>query len=316
MVFRPIEVLIGVTLLMAGGGLLAVAMLHAVIWIMQAVWSLFLVKNRLVKLQLSVSLRQFVGLKSSSALYWLVLLTTLMHQGPVVLFRHTIEDGLLLGQFALVMQLYLLLCAVPDAVARAALPILSRSALRGDGKDTLFMQGMIHVGIIVGAVVAITGFAFGPWIVPLVFGQEYEETGRLLGPALLLISPFTIYSAGMKVLIANGKYNQSLISSVFGALALVIGVPMMALEEGIIGAIVGVGIALSIAAVLMVAIQVKQYQLKLDNYLLITTGIALGAAAFYFALQSHYKVVAVFIAYSMLLLASIGTYFRFMKALK
>ncbi len=263
LMFRPAEVLIGIILLAAGEGIITLAALHALVWAAQASWAMTMVRKRLVKFPWQpFSLPE--GVLQLASLYWLVLLSGWIQQGPVVLFRHTVEDQLQLGQFALAMQLYILACAVPQAVVRASLPALSRSVGRGDERDMLFMNAMIHLAIIAGAVGGMVGAVVGPWLVPALFGEEFAQTGRLLGKVLWLLTPLTIYVAGTKVFIAHGFYKHALVISVIGGFFLMLCVPLFTAYLGVSGAIVGIAAALGVAVVFLIVMLKRKLRYRMD----------------------------------------------------
>ncbi len=300
LMFRPAEVLIGIALLAMGEGIITLAALHALVWIAQATWALYIVRRRLVKFPWRpFSLPE--GVMQLASLYWLVLLSGWIQQGPVVLFRHAVEDQGQLGQFALAMQLYILACAVPQAVVRASLPALSRSVGRRDEKEKLFMNAMIHLAIFAGAVGGMTGTAIGPWLIPAVFGMDFTQTGKLLGPVLCLLTPLTVYVAGTKVFIAHGFYKNALVVSVIGGIILMLFVPLFTGFLGVSGAIAGVASALCIADVFLIVMLKQKLRYRTDATAVRSIVIAITASLAFFAISSFFSnLIALAVALSIL----------------
>ncbi|MCB1787854.1 MAG: oligosaccharide flippase family protein, partial [Gammaproteobacteria bacterium] len=145
--FRVLEVVIGLLLLWRGHGLVALAGVHAAGWLLQGVVGVAYVRARFFpRLSLRVErrlLRQLV-LAGLPFLAWALLLGWLV-QGPVVLGRTAFGDGSALGQLALGAQVFVLVGSVVAELGTAAIPVLTRSAERADGKTRRFAEAALRV---------------------------------------------------------------------------------------------------------------------------------------------------------------------------
>jgi len=247
--FRSIEVVVGCSVLLLGGRALALAVVHALIWWLQAIRGLVLVRRNLIRVQskwswhglLSLITKGFPLCLGTLFLGWLM-------QGPLVLFRHVPSASDTLGQLALALQLFGLLLSVPLSIGTVALPILSRSAARQDGKDLRFVEVMLRITLILVAIAGLCGMALGPWLVTLVFGNQYSLAGHLLGPALWLLIPFSMAISTSQVLIGKGHFVASSFCAFCGALVLTLALPSIATEIGPYGALLATGLGMSLWA--------------------------------------------------------------------
>ncbi len=249
-IFRPLEVVAGLAVLAAGGGAVLVAAVHAVVWWLQAARGWHLAHHNLVRLfaewtrpVLRTLLAQ-AGKVGVTGILW-----TWLVQGPLVMFRFVSDSEASLGQLALAMQAFLLLCAVPWAINRAALPVLSRAAGRSDNKDALFADVMTRAGLLIGTAAGLAGMTLGPWLIQAIFGAGYLPTGELLGPAFWLLIPLTVATSATHVLIARGSFLRVGLSTFAGALVLTGSLFPLAREMGPEGALLATGMGLGTSAI-------------------------------------------------------------------
>ena len=205
--FRPFEVALGVAVLALGGGIVGVAAVHGTVWWLQAVRGLIVVRRDIVLVSARFSLRgtgRYVirGLPICLG----VVFTTWFLQGPLVLLRQAGVDEGALGQFALAMQGYALISNFGLATAVAAVPVISRAYERGDGKDVVFIEGMLRAWILGGAAIALFTLGAGPWLVQAIFGSRYALAGEWVGPMMWLLVPLISGFAVHNVLLARTRY--------------------------------------------------------------------------------------------------------------
>lgn len=240
--FRVLEVIVGTVALIQGANILIVATIHALTWWLQALRGVWLVHRRLTVLRLHWDWRPLRRLLFQAAPLGLVALSfNWLLQGPIILFRHIEGATSDLGQLALTLQAFFMLIAAPGSIGRASLPVLSRTVLRQDGKDEMYLQGMLRAGLLLGATVGLAGFAFGPLAVEWVFGSTYNKTGILLGPALWMLVPLTCATAANQVLLAHWRIKSAILAACFGALALTLVFPVFANRLGTLGALLATG---------------------------------------------------------------------------
>jgi O-antigen/teichoic acid export membrane protein len=213
-------------------------------------------------------------------------------QGPIVLFRQLQGVGPELGQLALLVNVFGLVAIVPNMLAYAALPVLSRSVSRADDNDRRFLRVLCRVGFISGTVAALVGVAFGPWLVRLVFGAQYELAGSLLGYTLAMLVPLTIARAAAGVLWARHVCAFTVTSAVLGAVAVTVALPALVSGMGPAGAILACACGISVWALLAIGYFVWAGELSMLDAILKPAAAALAAFGSYAALAGFGSVVA------------------------
>jgi O-antigen/teichoic acid export membrane protein len=169
--------------------------------------------------------------------------------GPLILFaRQESVTVDLVGQLALPMQLCAVLSGLMLSASIAAVPVLSRSIARGDGKELHFLWGVVGGAMLIGGIVSLLGAFAGLWVVRLAFGDGFRVAGGLLGPALALLIPLTVGNAAVQVLIARELMLKIIGSAVLGAAALSANLPWLVAREGPAGAIAAAGIGATLWA--------------------------------------------------------------------
>ena len=189
--FRPLESSVGILLLVLGGKVLTVVILHTLIWWLNAGAALLIIHRRLAPVGLHCTwqkAREF--LTSGWPLSLNIFFIGFLIQGPLVLYRSLAPDDPHIGQIAVPLQAVSILYILPSAVSGSVLPILARLGQRADGQDVRIIQTMIRLGYGFGAVVGLVGLAIGPWLIDGVLGARYAMAGALIGPALWLVIPY------------------------------------------------------------------------------------------------------------------------------
>jgi O-antigen/teichoic acid export membrane protein len=222
-IFRLAEVVLGISALLAGYGLIAIAVIHAVSWWAQAVFAFALVRGHLPGIQFRASVRgQAALLRTVLPVALASIGATWLMQGPFVLFKDKAAVGSDLGVVALVLQIYILLTGIPVALGRAALPALSRTVRRTDNKDALFLGLVLRAAIPATTLLVIGASTFGAWVVALIFGEAYREAGQDLAYGMMLVLPFGLGSIANQILIAHDKTWQAMTSAMVGAAAMTV----------------------------------------------------------------------------------------------
>jgi len=305
--FRVVETVIGVGVVLAGGGLLGVATVHAVTWWLQAAMSVALIHRHLTPVRLGWDNR-VIGklLRKGIPIGLLTVLEGWLVQGPLVLFRHGGGTENSLGQLALAMQALFILGGVGAVLGASGLPVLSRAVMRGDGKEHLFADGMLRAGLLFGAVAGLAGMALGPWVVALIFGERYAEAGRLLGPVLWLLIPLMWSSALLPVLFARGRAWPAAAWAAAGALVMSVSLPALASSHGAPGAVLAAGIGLAVGAVGLVVVLAKDGDLALARTILRPALAVVGALGCYLALEATGVWVAFAASLAVLFIATVA----------
>lgn len=258
-IFRPAEVGLGLAILAGGGGVVEVAALHAALHVVQGVWGMVLVRRHVALRQETLMWQPLARLLTTGILAGFAgLLSAWLLQGPLVLYAQSAGDKASIGHLALAMQALVLLCNLPWAIGRAALPVLSRASLRHDGSDVRYADAMLRLAFAFAAIFGLAGMAMGPWLVASVFGAGYAATGELLGPALWLLLPLTAATALNPLLMVRECYIAAGLSALAGAAAMTLAVPIFTTDMGPLGALAGAGGGLSVWAVCLLGLVARR----------------------------------------------------------
>jgi O-antigen/teichoic acid export membrane protein len=250
--FRPFELVIVIPTLwfLAPRSILAIAVIHTVLWWLQAAVGIFIVCRRVTRVDftgLSGKALQLIGAGIPGAIYTLTVIWFL--QAPIVLFRQIAGVGDTLGHFALSMQITGYLLTIPYLVGSVALPVLSRSAVRDDGKTRSAARAMLVAIPAVGAALSLLGTWLAPSLTSLVFGLEYLQAGRILGEAIWLLIPISL-AIGLQQVLFSCRANLGLASifSIVGIVAMVALYAPLTRAFSYHGALLATGIGMSIWA--------------------------------------------------------------------
>jgi O-antigen/teichoic acid export membrane protein len=193
--FRPME--LGLTILIlsffAPKSILAVGIVHAALWWLQAGLGIVVIFKRMTRIDFHgfadhawrLVKEGAPGIVYTLAVAWFL-------QSPIVLFRQIAGVGDTLGHFALAIQMTGYLLTVPYLVGCVALPVLSRSAARDDGKTRTAAKAMLVMIPLIGVLFGLLGIWLAPPLTVLVFGAEYRQAGQVLGESVWLLTPLSL----------------------------------------------------------------------------------------------------------------------------
>lgn len=219
--FRVVEAVAGISALLVGFGLVAIALIHALSWWGQSIYGLWLVRSRLSAVHFRPRfVEQFALFRTVLPVAIASIGATWLMQGPFVLFKDKASVAGELGIVALVLQAFVLVTGIPVALGRAALPALSRTVARADGKDAHFLGVVLRAAIPGTTLLIIAAATAGPWIVALIFGEAYLSAGLHLPYGMMLVLPFGVASIANQILVAHDRASHAMFSSVLGALAM------------------------------------------------------------------------------------------------
>ena len=222
MLVRPFEPVAAFLLILAGQGVVALAVLHVASWGIQAMVGLRVLLRHtdmprpswepaLVGGLLRASLPLMVGGAAMGFLQF----------GPVVVHRWL--HGGHLGQLAILTQVVAMLGVVPLSVMQTLLPALSRRMVDQEEKALAIPAAIVTLcllGSVLGATIA-TPFLAEP-IVLLVLGVDYLPVAGVLWLTLVLVG---MYGAGLAInqgLILQNRYYPLFSSTATGVMVFVV----------------------------------------------------------------------------------------------
>lgn len=285
--FRPAEVGLGFAILAAGGGVFEIAGLHAAVQIAQGVRGLVLVRRHLdlpaMPIVWPAMGRLLVKALSAGAAG---LVAAWLLQGPLVLYAQSTADRTGVGQLALVLQALVLLCNLPWAIGRSALPVLSSAKARRDGASVRYAEAMLRLAFILTAALGMAGMATGPWLMVSVFGTGYAIAGNLLGPALWLLLPLTAATALNPLLMVRERYGAAGWSALTGATVMTVAVLLLAPRIGPASAVAGAGAGLGVWAVCLLGVVGRREGIGIGLAVVRPGIVAAMALVIYLTMQS------------------------------
>ena len=292
-VFRPLEVVLGIIVMASGGDILSLAAIQTASWWLQAGVGIYLLKKLRIDLERLAPFKVLVQILRQGAPVMIGnIMTAWMLQGPVVMYRHLSGDTYSLGQFALSMQIFIVVSHMPVVINSAALPVLSRSVERRDGKDLVYLNTMIRLSIVLGTLATICAFSIGPQIVEIIFGQNYQAAGRLIGPVSILLAPWTIGGSIARTAYAKGRFIEPTVCAATGAVTLVVGMSVLADGVGAQGAVIAAAAGMSVWALGMIAWFTRSYGLDLKQAIITPLTLSILTGAVYLILIPYNKMTA------------------------
>lgn len=219
LIFRSLEVVLGLLVVASGGGLMAVAVVHAASWGLQALVGCWVVNSRLLPMRFNWYKPDLLELARHGIAFMLVGLSmAMLLQGGLVLYRLLLDEHAGLGQLAIVLQMLALLSMVPKSMAAAALPVLSRWVEEGAGGERRSMTLMLRSAIIGAAGLALLAGVLGPILIPWLVGDGYQSAAESVPLALWLLLPLSVCTLLNQLTIAHGEVWRAAKVSVLSAL--------------------------------------------------------------------------------------------------
>lgn len=244
-IFRLLEVVGGAALLLAGFGVMEVAMVHAGIWLLQGAVGLALIQRYFVKVRMVWDAKVILDFIKQGIPFILgAFLISWLLQGPIIMFRHFTGIGSELGHLALALQAFFILGAIVGELGGAALPVLSRSVARNDGKSDHYIDIVLRSGLLMGGGLTVAAISIGAWLINLIFGPGYEQTARLLPWTMVLVTPYFWMITLQSMIVAHGKYWMIAVNCGLGAIVFTLCFPLLIKYFDLSGVVFSLGAGL------------------------------------------------------------------------
>lgn len=265
-IFRPLEVVLGLLVLILWQEVLPVVLIHGLVWCLEAAYGLFMIHRRVFPLRLGMNFAELSRIFLQGVpLGVAMLLMAFPNQGPLIFFRHVASASDTLGQLALAMQAFIILSYIPMALGSVMLPALSRSVAREDGKDRLFAETALRFSLLSGTVLILLGTAFGPWMMVQIFGDRYTQAGALIGPVLWLLIPLAANHAMTGILIAGKQDGRVLLCASMGAIFFLLVISKAVLTYNAVGAIWTAVAAMTLTSICLITAAHKRMKIDLRS---------------------------------------------------
>lgn len=252
---RIAEFTLGVLYLVSGGGVVGIAVLHSLCWVVEAGAGLRRIRSRLTRYRLHIEWRRATDLLAQGAVLGVTIGgDTWLISGPIMLLRYSHVGMTELGQFATGLTVTMILVGATQSFLAAALPVLSRSAPEAPSGMAAYARLIAAGSIVVAGCLAILGWLFGPSFAVWALGPSFAVTGALLAPFLLVTGVILIPTAYVQVLLVSGLKWPWVAADLAGGLWLAAAFPAAVAAWNLDGAVLATGSAWFIrAAILVVA---------------------------------------------------------------
>ncbi len=248
-VFRGLEVVIGIGLVAAGGELLLLAILHVVLWTLQALVSMLLLFFRHTRFSICFRLireyrlnRQGSALSlTHSAIDWLTV-------GPVIIFREISEDNVALGLLAICCQALGYINLLPNAVLVSAQPALRRSLIGDGAKRTRFTRVFSRAVLMQSALLAILLGIAGKEMIVLAIGESYLPIIDPLLGVCWVAGAMALSQLVQHLSVLSYKVRSPLTGALLGVIGMLLFIIPLTAEHGFIVSIMASAIGIGMTA--------------------------------------------------------------------
>jgi O-antigen/teichoic acid export membrane protein len=264
--FRLLELSLGITILYLDGGIVEVAIVHAASWLMQGILGFFLVSKKFVSLTPYWEFKQ-IRILILQGLPFVVsgFLANWLFQGGIFVIRTFEGYTQDLGIYALALQALLIIGGICAGLGGAALPALSRSVDRGDGKSAYFIDLVLRAGILLGGILAICGLTIGTDLISWILGASYLPLAELLPWVLFLVSGYFLMGILNIVIVSFGDYNKIALVSIIGSAVFTLLVVPLYKYFGLLGVTWATGFGLLIVNIMQIFMLKKNYEIDINS---------------------------------------------------
>ena len=252
--FRGLEAVVGTGLLLTGQGVLAVAVVHAGVYALEALVSWRRLSNEPgIEIGRRISGRMVRAIAAVSVLFVASIgFLTLYGQLPVILLKLSAVDLALVGQFSIALQILLTLMMLATVFASALVPAITRVRRRGGRVELRALASAVKLTLLGGLAIALLSEAFAPLVVPLLFGAPFRPAADLFALLSWAAGPYAAALIACQSLNAlDHRRRAALLALAMNAALVVLLVPLSAtggptaaagavIGSSLIGALVGV----------------------------------------------------------------------------
>ena len=250
---RALEVGIGVFWLLNGGGLMNVVYLHSFMGVVEGLAGIAMARWLLTEFGFAFSLgaaRAF--LRKGAVLALGGALAIWLTMGPLVLLRHASADLALIGQVGLALNVMVILVASAQGFMGAAVPVLSRSLVRGDPRLAYYGRLTVLVSLGAAALAGAIGMVLGPPAAIFAFGPDFATAGALLGPCLFVGGIILAPTGYAQMLVAKERRWPMVWASGIGSVVLVLAIAPLVQAWGGHGAVTAIALAWATRAAVVI----------------------------------------------------------------
>lgn len=219
--FRSAEVIVGLCALAMGAGIVAVALIHLLSWVGQALFGWVKLRALVGVIRPRWDDRALRRLALAGAAFMTTALgSAVIERGGMIVLEALAGGTASLGQLALVLQALSVLLMAPKAVVLAALPVLSGQVADGRRDEKRTTMLLIRATIVGAAAVALAVDLLAPLVLPWLLGEGYEVAIGWMAIAGWLLVPLGVSAVLNQLVTAHGRFWSAASSALAGAVAM------------------------------------------------------------------------------------------------
>ncbi|MBU2877828.1 oligosaccharide flippase family protein [Aliiglaciecola lipolytica] len=248
-IFKPSEILVSISVAILTENILLIAAVHAVGQVIQGLVSIHLVNSNLKKVTLVFVPRKMITtVIKLLPLAVAVVAGQFLFHGSVVQAKNLFTTSEQLGNFSLLMQLFIVLLTIFSSVSNAALPALSRSAENNQNNLKLYSRIALYVASVFGIFAYIAASLIGQQLIVFIFTEKFMLASESFAFIMLTLIPAIIVNLLNSVQISLGHNIRVLVCNTSGALLLVSSMPYCIQHFGFQGAPISLCLSFSFSA--------------------------------------------------------------------
>ncbi len=223
LIFRSLEVTLGITALLLGYGIHEVALIHTTSWSVQLIYVHWILRRTIGHITGPISLHYNLSITKKGIPFLVASLSAVwITQGSIFMSRFFggITDDL--GYIALSIQALVIITTITSEIGNAALPTICRSMTEGQDKSLAYINETLRIGSFMGPTLFILSFFLIDPLLKLLVGAEYLPSAKTIPLILLLVTPLFWNTSLMGLVGSNGKYVSLITANLAGSLSFTI----------------------------------------------------------------------------------------------
>ncbi len=274
-IFLGLEVVIGISLVVAGGDLVLLAVLHVILWSLQALVSMVVLFLRYTRFYIRFRLvREYRLYRQGSALSLMYSANDWLTVGPVVIFREISDDTQALGLLAICCQALGYINLLPNAILVSAQPALRRSIVGNGAGLSRFTRAFSLAVLIQGALLAILLGSAGEELVFLLIGEGYLPIIVPLIGVCWIAGAWALSRLAQHLSVLSYKVRPPLMGALLGVTGMLLAILPLTAGHGFVGSIMASAFGIGVTTLWNVG------HVGLDRQIVLPVALACLSAAF------------------------------------
>jgi O-antigen/teichoic acid export membrane protein len=260
-IFRPLELLVGIGLVIWTKNILLVALSHTLFMCLQGYMSYRVVQSKLMPVRAKWEWQPLKNLVlSSSPMAISAPFNQLFLLGPVLLLKRVDAPLSMLGNFSLSMQAFVIIDSLFTSVGLSAMPVLSR--LQQNSGVLKFARLSIQLSVIVGFSFYLIGSVIIEPVVRWIFASGYENAATHTNVLLLALIPSTCKGLLRSILLSQRRLKTVMMTDVIGIAVFALSFTYLFTLLGFLGAIYALIAGFTVSAMISIGCLLQSGELR------------------------------------------------------